>query len=145
MSHNLFLPNPEFDTETCITDLGIGEALVSVLDDKGRPLAVQRTMICPPESRIGPLSEEERLERIERSPLKGRYDDAVDRESAYEILMDRAAEMKVQQEESEKQKTIENAKPRGGRRRQSTGEAFIHQIKPGPMGQVRDKRLCLKK
>ena len=120
-----FPTNPEFDTETCITDLGIGEALVSVLDDKGRPLAVQRTIICPPESRIGPISEEERLERIERSPIKGRYDEAVDRESAYEKLRDRAKEMQVRQEEVEKQKAIEKAKPKGGRRRQSTGEAFV--------------------
>ena len=120
-----FSPNPEFDTESCITALGIGEALVSVLDDKGRPLPVQRTLIRPPESRIGPLAEEDRKERIERSPLKGRYDNVADRESAYEILKDRAKEMQVQQDEVKRKKTKEKSQPKGGRRRQSTGEAFI--------------------
>ena len=120
-----FPPNSAFDTETAITDLGIGEALVSVLDEKGRPRTVQRTLISPPESRIGALAEAVRQERIERSPLKGRYDTAVDRESAYEILIKRAKEMQAQQDEIEKQNT--NVKPgtSGGSRRQSAGEAFI--------------------
>ena len=120
-----FPPNPEFDTETVITDLGIGEALVSVLNDKGRPLPVQRTLIRPPESRIGPLAEEDRQVRIERSPLKGRYDTAVDRESAYEILRDRAKERQDQQNEKELQKLKEKTKTISKNRRQSTGEAFI--------------------
>ena len=87
-----FPPNPAFDTEKAITDLGIGEALVSVLDENGRPGPVQRTLIRPPESHIGPLGEMERRDRIERSPLRGRYDNVVDRQSAYEILRDRAEE-----------------------------------------------------
>lgn len=120
-----FPPNPEFDTETIITDLGIGEALVSVLDDKGRPLPVQHALIRPPESRIGPLAEEDRRDRIERSPLKGRYDDVVDRQSAYEILKDRAKEIQVQQDEVERQKTNEKSKPTSGRRRESASEAFM--------------------
>lgn len=119
-----FPPNPSFDTEVAITDLGIGEALVSVLDEKGRPLPVQRTLISPPESHIGSLSEEVRQERIGRSPLKGRYDTAVDRESAYEILKDRAKEMQTQQEAIEKQKTTGKIKAPSSRR-QSAGEAFI--------------------
>lgn len=120
-----FPTNPEFDTETAITSLGIGEALVSVLDEKGRPLPVQRTLIRPPESRIGPLDEDERQERIARSPLKGRYDEVVDRESAYEILRARAEEMQVRQDEAERQTTLKKSKPAGGRKRQSAGEAFI--------------------
>jgi hypothetical protein len=120
-----FPSNPDFDTEDVITALGIGEALVSVLDEKGRPLPVQRTLIRPPESRIGPLAEEERQDRIERSPLKGRYDDVVDRTSAYEILRDRAKEMQVKQEEVDRQKTEEKSKRTGGKKKQSLGEAFI--------------------
>ncbi len=120
-----FPPNPAFDTEELITDLGIGEALVSVLDDKGRPLPVQRTLIRPPESRIGPLAEEERQDRIGRSPLKGRYDTVVDRESAYEKLIDRAKEMQARQDEEETRETKEELKPAKGSKRQSTGEAFI--------------------
>lgn len=117
--------NPAFDTEKAITDLGIGEALVSVLDEKGRPCPVQRTLIRPPESRIGPLDEKDRRDRIERSPLKGRYDQAVDRESAYEILRDRAAEKQARQEEEESRKSAEKPRSAGAGRRQSTGEAFM--------------------
>lgn len=120
-----FPPNPEFDTEALITDLGIGEALVSVLDEKGRPLPVQRTLIRPPESRIGPLPEEERQERIERSPLKGRYDNVMDRESAYEILKERAKERQIQLDELERENTKEKSQSKSGSKRQSLGEAFI--------------------
>ena len=123
-----FPPNPEFDTETLITALGVGEALVSVLDDKGRPLPVQHTLIRPPESRIGPLSLEERQDRIERSPFSGRYDNVMDRESAYEILKDRAKEIQAQLDEVERQQTKEKSKPTSGRSRQSIGEAFIKSI-----------------
>jgi uncharacterized protein len=120
-----FRPNPMFDTETVITELGIGEALVSVLDEKGRPLPVQHTVICPPESRIGPLSIEERRDRIDRSPLKGRYDHVVDRESAYEILKTRTREAEVQQDRENRQKADQWPKTLGGRKRQSMGEAFV--------------------
>ena len=120
-----FPPNPDFDTETTITALGIGEALVSVLDDKGKPLPVQLTLIRPPESRIGPLAEGERQKRRERSPLQGRYEHVVDRESAYEILKERAKEIQDQQEEAERLKTSEKTKPTSGRTRQSAGEAFV--------------------
>jgi DNA helicase HerA-like ATPase len=117
--------NPKFDTEAVITDLGIGEALVSVLDDKGRPLPVQRTLIRPPESCIGPLAEKDRQDRIERSPFKGRYDNVVDRESAYEKLKDRAKEIQAQNDDVETQKTKEKTNSTGGSKRQGTGEAFI--------------------
>ena len=75
-----------FDVESAITELGTGEALASVLDEKGSPTPVARILVRPPESRIGPLTEAERAEHMKRSPLKGRYDQAVDRESAYELL-----------------------------------------------------------
>jgi DNA helicase HerA-like ATPase len=120
-----FPANPAFDSEATLTELGIGEALVSVLDPKGRPLPVQRTLICPPESRIGPLAEEERQEKIQRSPFKGRYDEVLDRESAYEILKGRAQERQAQELEEEQRKRVDKSAPAGGRRRQGMGEAFI--------------------
>lgn len=75
-----------FDVESAITELATGEALASVLDDKGSPTEVMRILLGPPESRIGPLTDAERSEQIKRSPLKNRYENTVDRESAYEIL-----------------------------------------------------------
>ena len=85
-----FRANKSFDVEAAITELGTGEALASVLDEKGSPTPVARILVRPPESRIGPLTDAERKEQLAKSPLKGRYDQAVDRESAYEILKQRA-------------------------------------------------------
>lgn len=81
-----FRPNPAFDARAVLTELGTGEALVGTLQDKGTPAVVQRVLIAPPQSRIGPLSEAERRVLIANSPLAGRYDKPIDRESAYEIL-----------------------------------------------------------
>ena len=81
-----FRPNPQFDTLSVLTELGIGEALVGTLQEKGTPGMVQRVLIAPPQSRIGPLSAAERAALIAASPLAGRYDKPVDRESAYEML-----------------------------------------------------------
>ncbi|MBK5913919.1 helicase HerA-like domain-containing protein [Rhodocyclus purpureus] len=78
--------NPRFDAESAITELGVGEALVSFLDEKGRPNVVERAFIMPPSSRIGPLSGAERQARIQASALYGHYEAAIDRESAYEKL-----------------------------------------------------------
>jgi DNA helicase HerA-like ATPase len=86
-----FRANPGLDVETVITELGVGEALVSVLDARGQPTPVERTLIRPPASRLGPLTAQERTEHLTRSPLAGRYDTPVDRESAYELLAARAA------------------------------------------------------
>lgn len=85
-----FRPNPAFKTEECITTLGVGEALVSVLDSKGSPTIVQRTLIRPPLSLVGPISAEQRTAIIAQSPVKGVYDEAVNRESAHELLVGRA-------------------------------------------------------
>ncbi|NNJ13950.1 DUF853 family protein [Pseudomonas putida CSV86] len=90
-----FRPNPAFDTLTVLTELGIGEALVGTLQDKGTPGMAQRVLIAPPQSRIGPLSEAERAALVAGSPLAGRYDKPIDRESAYEILMTRKGEAPV--------------------------------------------------
>ncbi len=83
--------NPRLDTEAAITEMGVGEALVSFLDEKGRPGVVERAFILPPASRIGPLTPEERMGAIKGSLLYGHYEKAVDRESAYEKLKARAA------------------------------------------------------
>lgn len=86
-----FRPNPAVDTETAITELGTGEALVSTLDLKGAPTIVERTIIRPPSSRLGPSTDEERAVVQAQSPVAAKYDTAIDRESAYEILTGREA------------------------------------------------------
>ena len=86
-----FRPNPAFDTFTAITELGQGEALVSMLEGKAVPSIVERTLIRPPSSRLGPLKDEERAALMAASPLRGIYDEAVDRESAFEVLKARAS------------------------------------------------------
>jgi DNA helicase HerA-like ATPase len=78
--------NPNFDTETVISELGVGEALVSLLDEKGRPEVVQRAFIVPPGSRIGPIDDAERKALLAGSVVAGVYDTAIDRESAFERL-----------------------------------------------------------
>ena len=78
--------NPAFDAAAAITELGVGEALVSFLDEKGRPSIVERAFILPPSSRIGPLTGEERQAVIQSSLVYGVYEQALDRESAYEKL-----------------------------------------------------------
>ena len=82
--------NPVFDAAMAITELGVGEALVSFLDEKGRPNVVERAFILPPASRIGPLSAEERQTVIKSSLVYGVYEEALDRESAYEKLKGKA-------------------------------------------------------
>jgi hypothetical protein len=84
-----FRKNPDLDTEKVIMELKVGEALVSMLENKGEPSMVQRTLIRPPEARLGPVSKEERQSVIEYSPVYGKYEEAVDRESAHEILAKR--------------------------------------------------------
>jgi DNA double-strand break repair helicase HerA and related ATPase len=84
-------PNPRLDSEKAITELAVGEALVSLLDAKGRPAMVERAHILPPASRIGPLTSDERKHMIAASTLAGVYDNPIDRESAYERLKGRAA------------------------------------------------------
>lgn len=116
--------NPNLDTEAAITELGVGEALVSLLDAKGTPGIVQRALICPPESRIGPASTEERQQVMNRSPIRGKYDQGIDRESAYERLQARAEQASVAAEET----TSAAAPSKSGRQRQGVGEAFAKSV-----------------
>ncbi len=97
-----FRSNPKVDVATAITELGVGEALVSFLDEKGTPTPVERTFVCPPSSRIGPATDVERNQTIQTSVVAGFYEKSVDRESAYEILKGRAEQgaTEAQSEES---------------------------------------------
>lgn len=88
-----FRVNPALDTQKVITELGVGEALVSFLDEKGSPTVVERAYILMPGSQIGPITEEERRQIIAGSVVAGIYEKAIDRESAYEILRDRAKQV----------------------------------------------------
>jgi hypothetical protein len=85
-----FRPNPKIDTAKAITELAVGEALVSMLEGKGAPMMVERCLIAPPSARVGPVTPAERQAVIAASPLKSKYDESVDRESAYEVLQKRA-------------------------------------------------------
>jgi hypothetical protein len=86
-----FRPNPKLDTAQVIMELGKGEALVSFLEGNGTPAMVERVMVRPPSARIGPISPEERKAIMDASPVKGKYDTAIDAESAYEIIQKRIA------------------------------------------------------
>jgi DNA helicase HerA-like ATPase len=99
-----FRPNPKLDTAQIITELGKGEALCSFLEGKGTPSMVERTMVAPPTARLGVITPQERQAVIAKSPVKGKYDETVDSESAYEMLQKR-----VQQEAE-----AANAPPAGG-------------------------------
>ena len=86
-----FRPNPKLNTAQVIMELGKGEALVSFLDANGTPAVVERIMVRPPSARIGPITPEERKAIMDASPVKGKYDTAIDAESAYEVIQKRLA------------------------------------------------------
>ena len=100
-----FAANPGLDVAEAISQLAVGEALVSTLQEKGVPLPVERTMICPPRCRMGTLSAEERAMIRARSPLGAKYDLPVNRDSAYEVLNRRALERSAVEEETQRIKT----------------------------------------
>jgi DNA helicase HerA-like ATPase len=122
-----FRSNEAVDVETVITQLGVGEALVSCLDAKGMPTPVEQVLMRPPMSRIGPLTDEERAAIMQRSRYRGRFDTPVDRDSAFEMLKKRTEEKHQQiqlsaqnaQEEKNAQSTARTS------RRQTPMEAFI--------------------
>ena len=90
-----FRPNPAIDTERAITELGVGEALISFLDPDGRPTVVDRALVYPVASQLAPIAPAERNERINVSPIASTYKTTVDRESAYEMLRSRAAAAQI--------------------------------------------------
>ena len=113
-----FRTNPAFDTEEAITQLAVGEALVSVLEDKGIPSIVERTLIRPPSARVGTITPEERKAVMAGSPVGAVYDTVEDRESAYEVLTERARR-KQETDEAVRQQDDE-AGSRGKATRRST-------------------------
>lgn len=110
-----FRPNPAFDTAETIQQLGVGEALVSTLDEKGVPSMVARTLVRPPASRLGPILPAERTAVIAQSPVRGLYDEPRDRESAHEVLAARARASAVEAEAAEQQSAAEKAREAAAR------------------------------
>lgn len=108
-----FRTNEDFNIETTLPNLGVGEALVSVLSPKGEPLTVEKTLIRAPESQIGPITEDERSTIIENSLLSAKYKNEIDRESAYEVLKKRAEEALTKNEEDNNEKKTSNRKKSG--------------------------------
>jgi uncharacterized protein len=124
-----FRPNPKFKTELAITELAKGEALVSVLDPKGIPTIVERTLIRPPSSRLGPVTPAEREKLIKSSPVYGQYETAVDRESAYEKLSgrarQRAAAQQIEVQAKEDARTAKREATASRREPQSATDRFV--------------------
>ncbi len=128
-----FRNDENLDVEAALTTLGTGEALVSTLDADGSPTSVKEALIAPPESRIGPLDDSERKALLDRSPIGDRYDESIDRESAYEILEARAIQAAAREAEAERAaaqakeeaKAAKASTPRRRSNRQGIGEAFL--------------------
>jgi hypothetical protein len=115
-----FRPNPDLDVAQVITELGVGEALVSTLEAKGIPSIVQRTLIRPPSSRLGPITDRERRAVIADSPVAHLYDETIDRVSAFEVLQRRAEEA-ARMEERQQQREEQQVARRGSTRRTRSG------------------------
>ena len=123
-----FRTNPNLDTVTVITEMGVGEALVSTLQDKGVPSPVERVLVRPPHSRMGKATLVERKAILDRDPNMRLYGKATDPRSAHEILLERTAAKLKATEEAELAKRAEKAKGKktgSSRSRQSSGEAFV--------------------
>ncbi|MCK0143575.1 helicase HerA-like domain-containing protein [Aliiroseovarius sp. F20344] len=112
--------NPRFSTEDAIREVGVGEAVTSFLEAKGSPGVVERTLIRPPSSQLGPLEASERKALIDASPIAGKYETLQDRESAYEVLTKRAADAAKEAEEAERREeeaeSVAEREYRAGRR-----------------------------
>ena len=116
--------NPEFDVTDVITELGVGEALVSTLEGKGQPSIVQRTLIRPPSSKLGPATADAKKMAMQASGMGAKYDEVNDRESAFEVLKKRAE--KAAEQAAKAQEAAKEAKPKKrSSNRQSVGEAAV--------------------
>lgn len=124
-----FRVNPSLNVEQVITELGVGEALVSFLDEEGRPSIVEKAFIMPPTSLFGPLAPEKRQDLVRKSELYGKYEKTVDRESAYEVL-----KKKMDREKEEK----ENIPARRPAREYSEDRRYDYQGYGGRRGRPRD-------
>ena len=110
MAAETYRENPRFNTEDAIREVGVGEAVTSFLQPKGVPGIVERTLVRPPSSKLGPVDKDVRTAVINNSPIAGKYETLKDRESAYEILTRRAAEAAREVEEAEKKAAAEKAR-----------------------------------
>ncbi len=128
--------NPELDEAAVITELGVGEALVSLLDEKGRPNIVERAFIVPPQAQIGPITDAERKAIIQSSLLAGHYEQVIDRESAYEKLKGRTVEKQAAGTQAPAAQNgggmlgglLGSVLGGGNGRRQSAGEALVKSV-----------------
>jgi hypothetical protein len=132
-----FRANPKLKVEQVILEMGVGEALISTLDEKGTPGVVERAFVCPPASQIGPIAAAQRQEIIRQSLVFGQYEKMVDRESAYERLKARSEPPPAQIPASVPQQSMppmewkppQPAPPRsGGRQPMSVGEAVFKSV-----------------
>jgi len=126
-----FRPNPAVNVEETITQLEVGEALVSFLDEKGIPSMVERAKIVPPQSQIGTIDDEERKRIIQQSTVYGAYEKIVDRESAYEILYEKLEQQKAEEQQLEREKKRmkeEQMQERQRRNKQSSGGKVLRDI-----------------
>ncbi|NLW85179.1 MAG: DUF853 family protein [Phycisphaerae bacterium] len=159
-----FRPNPQLDIEKVITELGTGEALISFLEEKGTPAVVDRAFVCPPQGRLGTITPDERQRIIQSSIHFGRYEQVIDRESAFEVIKKRTEQRAAQsQPYPSKQMTYPYPSPSPrykepaprrspGRPKDSLGEAFAksamrtmgsslgRQILRGVLGSILGKR-----
>jgi len=122
-----FRANPKLDTEETITQLGVGEALVSMLDPRGTPNPVERAFVVPPTTQIGPITPQQRQQIMANSIVAGVYEKAVDRESAFEMLQKRAAEAVQQTQAPPAQPAPASifSTSSGGRGRETLAEAAM--------------------
>ena len=123
-----FRANPKVDTVTAITELGVGEALVSTLQDKGIPAPVQRVLVRPPHSRMGKATMAERQAVLDKDPNQKRYSQPYDPQSAHEVLLERVATRLKKQEQAALEERAAKAQGKAktsGRSRESAGEAFM--------------------
>lgn len=141
-----FRPNPEFDTMDAIMNLGIAEALVSFLDEEGRPGIVEKSKILPPQSLMGGISDETRNRTIQGSPLYIRYEEAEDRDSAYELLQRKTTEEvksreqeeaeALREKEMEKQRKLEEKEAERQRKLEEKEEARAKKQQTAAIGKV---------
>ena len=126
MAAETFRENPDFDSAEAITQLGVGEALVSTLEKKGIPTVVDRTLIRPPSSRLVPATEEERTRVMNASPVGSKYETVIDRESAFERLIAQAE--KAQEDAPEDRRYSQSGSRSRGRSRQSVVETLAKSV-----------------
>jgi hypothetical protein len=128
-----FRGNPKIDVETVIGELGVGEALISMLDEQGIPSVVERALVVPPHSQIGAITPDQRKQIISSSVLYGHYENAVDRESAFEKLKVRADEKTQQAAAAEAQDKSEKEAARTERHSKSRNDDLVESVMKSAM------------